>query len=63
MRSFKNPSDQEIHSLYMTVGFYTIIFIMKLITYFYTNVMAMLAETFHSLSDLFISGFLLIALL
>ena len=63
MLKIKIPSDQEIRSLFITVGFYAIIFIMKLIAYFYTNVMAMLAESFHTLSDLFISGFLLIALL
>jgi len=57
------PPDKEIRSLYMTVGFYAIIVIIKLIAYFSTHVMALLAESFHTLSDLFISGFLLIALL
>jgi len=47
----------------LTVGFYAIIMVIKLIAYFSTHVMALLAESFHSLSDLFISGFLLIALL
>lgn len=55
--------DKEIRSLYMTVGFYAIIVIIKLIAYFSTHVMALLAESFHTLSDLFISGFLLVALL
>ena len=47
----------------MTVGFYAIIIIIKLIAYFSSHVMALLAESFHTLSDLFISGFLLIAIL
>ena len=55
--------DREIRSLYMTVGIYVIIVIIKLIAYFSTHVMALLAESFHTLSDLFISGFLLVALL
>jgi cation diffusion facilitator family transporter len=58
----KGSPDQEIRSLYMTVGFYAIIVIIKLIAYFSTHVMALLAESFHTLSDLFISGFLLVAI-
>jgi cation diffusion facilitator family transporter len=54
--------EKELRSFYMTVGFYAIIVIIKLIAYFSTHVMAILAESFHTLSDLFISGFLLIAL-
>ncbi|HEX9092232.1 MAG TPA: cation diffusion facilitator family transporter, partial [Anaerolineales bacterium] len=53
----------EIRSLYITVGIYAIIVIIKLIAYFSTHVMALLAESFHTLSDLFISGFLLVALM
>jgi cation diffusion facilitator family transporter len=56
-------TEKEIRSLYITVGFYAIIVIIKLIAYFYTHVMALLAESFHTLSDLFISGFLLVALI
>lgn len=59
----KISSDKEIRSMLLTVGFYAIIMVIKLIAYFSTHVMALLAESFHSLSDLFISGFLLIALL
>ncbi len=47
----------------MTVGFYAIIVIIKLAAYFATHVMALLAESFHTLSDLFISGFLLVAII
>lgn len=55
--------EKEIRSLYITVIFYVIIVIIKLIAYFSTHVMALLAESFHTLSDLFISGFLLVALM
>jgi cation diffusion facilitator family transporter len=63
MTKLQVPPDKEIRSLYMTVGFYAIIVIIKLFAYFSTHVMALLAESFHTLSDLFISGFLLVALL
>ncbi|MFZ0534966.1 MAG: cation diffusion facilitator family transporter [Anaerolineales bacterium] len=63
MTKSQGTPDKEIRSLYMTVGFYAIIVIIKLIAYFSTHVMALLAESFHTLSDLFISGFLLVALL
>ena len=63
MRKIQLPADKEIRSLYLTVGFYAIIVIIKLIAYFSTHVLALLAESFHTLSDLFISGFLLVALL
>ena len=56
-------SDKEIRSMLLTVGFYAIMMVIKWIAYFSTHVMALLAESFHSLSDLFISGFLLIALI
>jgi ferrous-iron efflux pump FieF len=63
MPKFHLPADKEIRSLYMTVGLYAVIVIVKLIAYFSTHVLALLAESFHTLSDLFISGFLLVALL
>jgi cation diffusion facilitator family transporter len=63
MTKLQVTHDKEIRSLYMTVGFYAVIVIIKLIAYFSTHVMALLAESFHTLSDLFISGFLLVALL
>lgn len=55
--------EKEIRSLYITVIFYAIIVIIKLVAYFSTHVLALLAESFHTLSDLFISGFLLVALM
>jgi len=55
--------EKENRSLYITVIFYAIIVIIKLFAYFSTHVMVLLAESFHTLSDLFISGFLLVALM
>jgi ferrous-iron efflux pump FieF len=63
MPKIQLPADKEIRSLYMTVGFYAIIVVIKLVAYFSTHVLALLAETFHTLSDVFISVFLLVALL
>jgi cation diffusion facilitator family transporter len=54
---------QEIRSLRLVVIVYVVIFIIKLIAYFASGVMALLAEALHTLSDFFISGFLLIAVI
>jgi cation diffusion facilitator family transporter len=42
---------------------YVLIFALKLGAYFVTGVIVLLAEALHTLSDIFVSGFLLIALL
>ncbi len=63
MANSHHSPEKEIRSLVMTVGFYAIIVIIKLIAYFSTHVMVLLAESFHTLSDLFISGFLLVAVM
>jgi cation diffusion facilitator family transporter len=52
---------EDIASLKITTGVYFVIFLMKIIVYFITGVMALLAEALHTLSDLFVSGFLLVA--
>lgn len=62
MEKSKLSPEKELRSLYLTVGIYAVIVVIKLIAYFATHVMALLAESFHTLSDLFISGFLLVAL-
>jgi cation diffusion facilitator family transporter len=54
---------EDISSLKITVGIYIIIFIMKFVVYLFSGVMALLAEALHTLSDLFVSGFLLVATL
>ncbi|MGE5123908.1 MAG: cation diffusion facilitator family transporter [Acidobacteriaceae bacterium] len=63
MTKTKVLAQNEMRSLYITVGVYAVIVIIKLIAYFATHVLALLAESFHTLSDLFISGFLLVALM
>ena len=62
MDKSKLSPEKELRSLYLTVGIYAVIVVIKLIAYFTSHVMALLAESFHTLSDLFISGFLLVAL-
>lgn len=46
----------------LTLGVYVLIFVLKLAVYFLTGVLALLAEALHTLSDIFVSGFLLVAL-
>lgn len=52
---------EDIRGLQLTLGVYVVIFALKLVIYFATGVMALLAEALHTLSDMFISGFLLVA--
>lgn len=53
---------EDIRSLKIALGGYFLVFVMKLVVYFVTGVMALKAEAFHTLSDIFVSGFLLIAI-
>lgn len=53
---------KESRTLWIIVIIYALVFTLKLVIYFFTGVMALLAEALHTLSDLFISTFLLIAL-
>ncbi len=52
---------EELRALKMAVGLYVLVFAMKLTVYFMTGVMALFAESLHTLSDIFVSGFLLVA--
>ncbi len=52
---------EDAKSLRLTLGLYLIIFIHKASVYLVSGVMALLAEALHTLSDLFIIAFLLIA--
>ena len=52
----------ELRGLSLTLGVYGLIFVMKLIVYFMSGVMVLFAEAMHTLSDIFVSGFLLAAL-
>ncbi len=51
----------ELRSLRLTLGLYVLVFGLKLGAYFITGVLAVLAEALHTLSDIFVSGFLLLA--
>jgi cation diffusion facilitator family transporter len=53
----------DARSLRTTLVVYVVIFAGKLAAYLASGVMALLAEAFHTLSDIFVSGFLLVALL
>jgi cation diffusion facilitator family transporter len=54
-------TDREIGALKLSVALYCVVFGLKLAVYYYTGVMALLAEGLHTLSDIFVSGFLLVA--
>lgn len=45
----------------LALGLYVLVFALKLAVYFVTGVMALLGEALHTLSDVLISGFLLVA--
>lgn len=51
----------DLRALKVSVGVYAGILAMKLAAYLVTGVMALFAEAMHTLSDLFVSGFLLVA--
>jgi cation diffusion facilitator family transporter len=61
-RSLIMKHSDDTRSLQLTLGLYIVIFAMKLAAYFMSGVLALLAEALHTLSDIFISAFLLIAL-
>lgn len=52
---------EDIKSIKTTLILYGVIFVMKLAAYFMSGIMALLAEALHTLADIFVSGFLLIA--
>jgi cation diffusion facilitator family transporter len=54
-------ASQELRALKLSLGVYLLVFALKLVVYLLTGVMALLAETLHTLSDIFVSGFLLVA--
>jgi len=51
----------ELRALKLAFWLYALVLVLKLAVYLITGVMALLAETLHTLSDLFISGFLWVA--
>lgn len=52
---------EDIRNLKIALGAYFLVFAMKLVVYFLSGVMALLAEALHTLSDIFVTGFLLFA--
>jgi cation diffusion facilitator family transporter len=59
--SLVSKKSGEMRALKLALALYILIFALKLGVYFQTGVMALLAEALHTLSDIFISGFLLVA--
>ena len=54
---------EDLRGLKMSVALYIVVMVLKLGVYSVTHVMALLAEGLHTLSDIFVSGFLLAAAL
>lgn len=54
---------EDVRGLQLALGVYILVFAMKLTVYFMSGVMALLAEALHTLSDIFVSGFLLVAVI
>jgi len=54
--------DSDLRSLRIVLAVYLAVFVMKLWVYFVTGVYALFAEALHTLADIFVTGFLLIAL-
>lgn len=52
---------EDIRNLKIALVAYILVLVMKLVAYFLTGVMALMAEALHTLSDIFVSGFLLFA--
>ncbi len=57
----KDSRSRQLRAIKLSVLLYIAIFIVKLGAFFLTNVTALLAEALHTLSDIFLSGFLLFA--
>ncbi len=53
----------SVSGMGIALGGYTVLFVLKLVTYFATGIGVMYAEALHSLADMLISGFLLVAAL
>jgi cation diffusion facilitator family transporter len=53
--------DADRKALQAALGVYLAVFAMKIVVYLFTGVLVLLAEALHTLSDIFVSGFLLVA--
>ena len=56
-----SPSSRELRALQLAVGVYVFVFAIKLVAYFMTGVLALLAESVHSLTDLVMATFIVLA--
>ena len=56
-----SSQESDVRTLKLVVGTYILVFAMKLAVYTMTGVMAIFAEALHTLSDIFVSSFLLVA--
>lgn len=64
MREAESATSQaggKTRALQLAVGVYLLVFGLKLVVYLLTGVIVLLAEALHTLSDIFVSGFLLVA--
>jgi ferrous-iron efflux pump FieF len=61
VRDIPVKESSDVRSLKVALGAYIIVLALKLIVYFMSGVMSLLAEALHTLSDIFVSGFLLAA--
>jgi cation diffusion facilitator family transporter len=52
---------KDMRSLKIALGAYVLVFSLKLVVYFMSGVLALKAEAFHTLSDILVTGFLLLA--
>jgi len=53
---------EDTRGLQLTLGIYLVIFILKVVVFLMTGVIALFAEALHTLSDIFIAAFLLVAM-
>ena len=53
---------KDLAGLRLTLAMYVVIFALKLAAYFASGVLALLAEALHTLTDVFVAGFLIVAL-
>jgi cation diffusion facilitator family transporter len=63
LEGYTQKDAEDLRGLRLALGVYALLFALKLSVYFVTGVMVLLAEALHTLSDIFISGFLLVALI
>src|SRR5512134_3836538 len=61
VRDVPRKESADVRILKVALGAYVVVLALKLIVYFMSGVLALLAEALHTLSDIFVSGFLLAA--